>query len=311
MGYLRKRFSLAVAVTVLAACAPDASDPTAPNFGVTPLCQRGCVDIDPAPNAPGVFIGHDFTPDYCFDAGTDLDADGIRDYCEQRLSLPFAPELYYWNWDDIRREPYWAARPLSPTQVRIAYLLSYYRDHGSNTYTCSLPFAPSSCYGHNGDSETLLLDIYYNAVTEHWVLETAWYSAHGHYNVYSRGSKAYPTTLTYPTHPGANPRAWVSMGKHANYNSQSSCNSGGTLGTDDCGSNNTSVVLEWSADWNLGSSTSPLIDCVASRNLAYEYYGSGRFECYWTGTEFSGWIPNYIGGARASNYGPQLTAAGF
>jgi hypothetical protein len=283
-----------------------------PVVALTPLCELGCVDIDPAPTAPGVFLGHAFTPQFCAD-GQDVDGDGLNDYCEQRLSFEFTPELYYWSYDDISREAYWAARPGGGEKVVIAYLPSYHRDHGSNTYVCSLPppFYHPSCDGHNGDSEMILLTVYYNYETEHWVLGEAAYSAHGEYNEYTRGNKAYPPLLTYPDRKGGYPRAWVSMGKHANYATRASCNSGGVLGTDDCSANNAAVRLEWSAYWNLGSSSHPRIDCVVSRDPSYEYYGSGRQECFWTGSDFAGWVPDNVGGDRASSYGPQLTTAGF
>jgi hypothetical protein len=268
------------------------------------------VDIDPAPSAPGIFVGHAFTPDFC-SSGTDLDQDGLSDFCEERLSWAFAPELYYWANDDIRREAYWAARPGGQDDVIIAYLPAYYRDHGSNTYTCSLPFHPSSCDGHNGDSELILLTVYYEYQTEHWVLGEAALSQHGDLSVYTRGTKAYPSILQYPDRKGGYPRVWVSMGKHANYGTRNRCNEGGTLGTDDCTANNAAVRLEWSAYWNIGSHAHPLINCVVSRDPTYEYYGNGRHECFWTGSDFAGWVPDNIGGDRASSYGPQLTAAGF
>ncbi len=270
------------------------------------------MDIDPAPTAAGIFIGHAFTPDFC-SSGTDLDQDGLSDLCEERLSWAFAPELYYWGYDDIRREAYWAARPSGVDNVVIAYLPSYYRDHGSNTYVCSLPppLHHPSCDGHNGDSEMMLLTVYYKYETEHWILGEAAYSAHGSYNMYSRGNKAYPSVLEYPGRKGGYPRAWVSMGKHANYATRAQCNGGGFVGTDDCTANNSAVRLEWSAYWNVGSSNHPIINCVVSRVPSYEYYGSGRQECFWTGSEFSGWIPDNVGGDRADPYGPQLRAAGF
>lgn len=301
-----------IAVLLVWGCTdtPTAARSSQTLSNVQPMCQLGCVDVDPAPNAPGIFLGHAYTPDFCFDNGTDLDQDGMNDFCEKQLSERFAPELYYWAFDDVRREPYWAARQLSGDKARIYYLFSYYRDEGSNTWLCNLPGAPSSCHGHNGDSEGVAFDIQYNASTEHWVLETAYYSEHDDWAIY-RSVGTYPQQLSYPTHPGAYPLVWVSMGKHANYADQGECNSGGALGTDDCSYNDTGVRLEWSMYWNLGSSTAHMIDTVASRNPNYEYYGSGKIEAFWTGSEFRGWVPWTLGGDAASAYGPKLAYFGF
>ncbi len=298
----------AALVATLAALAcghePTVPSPMGAAGGIGPLCELGCVETDPNPSAPGVFLGSGVSPDVCISGGyTDADQDGLGDFCEKNLAFAFAPELYYWGFDNVRREPYWVARPLVESeQVLIGYLLSDYRDEGSSSYPCSLPGAPSSCHGHNGDSEAIFLTVYYNWSTQHWVLDHANYSQHGDYPTYAKGPKGYPQMLYYPEHAGSYPRAYVSQGKHANYASQTECNNGGTLDTDTCTEVNTAARVEFSTFWNLGSRTSPRLDCVASRNPDYEYYGSGREECYWTYRNFRGWIPETVGGAEASAY---------
>jgi hypothetical protein len=199
--------------------------------------------------------------------------------------------------------------------VQIAYLISYYRDAGSLWGVCTLPWPlhDSSCDGHNGDSEAIYLDVYYRAATRHWVLNKAEYSAHNWPGVILRGTAAYPTGLEYPTHPGAYPRAWVSEGKHANYATQGGCNGGGNFDIDRCYDNDTSARLPAGADLNIGSSINHTAtqDCMPSQDPLYQYYGSGRLECYWTNVQFRGWIPSWIGGAASDPYAPKLSAHGF
>ena len=298
------------------ACADQAVSPAGSGLASAdeqPLCQLGCNEQDPNPTAPGVFLGSGVTPDVCIMGGqTDADQDDLGDFCEKNLAFAFAPELAYWRFDDVRREPYWAARPIVDLQeVELGYLFSYYRDAGSQSYPCQLPLAPDSCHGHNGDSEAIFLTVYYNPATQHWVLDHANYSQHGDYPSYSRGSNDYPTMLYYPQHLGSYPQAWVSEGKHANYPSLRECNAGGTLQTDTCDDVDTTSQFETSPYWNIGSRAFPIIDCISSRNPNYEYYSSGRQECYWTLRDFRGWIPDSIGGAEASPYSSILGDFGF
>jgi hypothetical protein len=153
------------ALALLAIGALSCSEPTAaprPRAGVTgPLCQLGCTEIDSNPNAPGVFLGSGVTPDVCyFGTYTDADQDGLGDFCEKNLAAAFAPELYYTAGDDVRREPRWVARATTEERVMIGYLLSYYRDTGSRSWQCTAnPFYRPECTGHNGDSETIYLEV--------------------------------------------------------------------------------------------------------------------------------------------------------
>ncbi|HEU5357879.1 MAG TPA: hypothetical protein VFU45_02075 [Gemmatimonadales bacterium] len=282
---------------------------------ITPLCATGCTDIDPYPDSAGVFLGSGITPSACTD-GTDADADGLEDFCEDNLALAFAPELKYWDADEIGREPHLAVRPLDAgaDSVRIAYLLSYYLDAGSaGGFLCSLFWVRPECEGHNGDSEAIWLDVYYHVTTQHWVLSRAEYSAHDGANVYARGAGEYPTNLEYPTHPGAYPRSWVSEGKHANYAHRSDCTGGGPWGLDTCADNNASARVSAGAYLNIGSNAHHLStqDCMPSTNPDYEYYGSGRLECYWTNQRFRGWIPTWVGGSDSDPYSPKLLGHGF
>lgn len=102
--------------------------------------------------------------------------------------------------------------------------------------------------------------------------------------------------------------------KHANYAALSQCNSGGTLGTDTCEHVDTAVRF-YAGSWlNIGSrrAHSACQDCVESSDTAFEYYGSGAVECYWTDLgAFRGWYPAYVGGESATSYSPILQGRGF
>jgi hypothetical protein len=311
----------AIALSVMAVLVTACLDPTgqSPRPGVsadvTPSCLPGCTETDPYPSWPGVFLSSAVTPAACGE-GNDLDFDLLSDRCERDLSQAFAPELYYYNGDNVGREPYWVARPFNSTgsKVLIGYLLSYYRDEGSTAFLCTLPFTDPSCHGHNGDSEGIFLIVYYDATHKHWILDEARYSQHAYHAPYGRGTNLYPKMLTYPGPKlGSYPRAYVAEGKHANYASQRECNDGGRFGTDTCTHVNTAARVAWGGPYDLGSRAvhTDSQDCKVSRNISYIYYGSGRQECFWSGSDFRGWIPTTIGGGASASYSSELAYEGF
>lgn len=281
-------FSGLVCLTLgVAGCGPEptAFESEPPSNSTT--CKLGCIETDPNPASPGVWLTSAVTPDQCIDSGsTDTDQDDLADRCEFDIAAAFAPELYYGNTNRMDREPHWVARPLGPSRVRVGHLLSYRVDGGTQDPLCDNALADGPCAGHYGDSEAIWLDVYYNGV--HWVLDTARYSAHGDLNVYGRGTQAYPTILTHPSHPGAYPRTWVSYGKHANYATDALCDAGGFLGYDTCISD-TSVRLSAGGNLNVGSRLhhTSSQDCMPSSDPIYS--GNGVTECYWTERPFSGW----------------------
>lgn len=309
------RFPLVAFVAVLTlACSSENS--LAPPIGpaealVVPMCQLGCLDVDPNPEAPGVFLGSGVTDEVCFSGGqTDNDQDGLSTFCEKNLAVAFAPELWYAGNDMVGREPHWVAAPSpeDPWMVRVVYLLSYYIDLGTTDPLCNNSFADGPCSGHSGDSELIALDLEYNPETSHWVLATAWYSAHDELIAHARGWNEYPTQLTYPSHPGAYPRAWVAFGKHANYASQEECDAGGALGFDHCSLANTGARVAAGNQLNIGSRSvhTSAQDCMPSSNPIYS--GNGVVECYWTWKRFSGWAGTY---PDASAYSWKLYGLGF
>lgn len=279
------------------------------------MCQLGCLDEDPdpEPNPIGIYLGSGVTEDLCFGGGqTDNDADGLSTFCERALAAAFAPELYYAHNDDVGREPRWAAMPVNGTQVRIAYLLGYYVDNGP-LVSCGILHEPitlvwgdDACDGHYGDSEAITLDVGFDPTSQHWVLKRAQLSAHHEYRIFSARTKGYPS-LYYPAQPGGYPRIWVSFSKHANYESDSACDSGGTVESDECLSD-TSVRVSAGGNLDVGSRVahSAEQDCVASTNPVYS--GNGVTECYWTDRRFTGWSgasPN------AGSYVDRLANLGF
>jgi len=253
------------------------------------MCQLGCQETDPFPDAPGVFLTSVVQPDYCFYGSyNDVDQDGMGDLCEERLAGAFAPQLAYSTTDNVDREPYWAAHPVERPggpQAQIMYMLAYHLDLGVDNLACRV--VPGLCRGHYGDSEYILLDVYYDDATQHWVLATAYYSAHGDVNTYDKATGAFPSAVRYPEKPGGYPRAYVSYNKHANYAGQRECQAGGTLGIDDCPSPLAYARVPAPYYWNVGSSQYPFVNCVDSRDPIYQ--GFNHQECFWTMLRFSGW----------------------
>jgi hypothetical protein len=313
---------LVLALAVVTSCR-DSQEPLGPDLGknkITPTCQLGCTDPDPEPTVPGYFLGSGVTSTTCMNGSqTDADQDGLSDFCEKNLAAAFAPQLFYYKYDEVGREPHWVAKALSSTVVRIGYLLSYYRDAGNNSFGCSLPGAPSSCNGHNGDSEGIYLDVIYHGASGHWMLRTAWYSAHENMRKYDAVNGNFISNdvgyvyVEYPVTYRGFPRAYVSQGKHANYANRYECDNGGVGGADICSSVNTAARVVSGASLNLGSRAahSAAQDCMQSANPSFTYYGSGKIECYWTRKDFRGWIPFTVGGASSSPYSDQLVSMGF
>jgi hypothetical protein len=282
-----------VGAAALFACAEG---PTGPAESGTPAHLIS----DPAPTAPGIFLGDGVTPTACINGGLpDTDKDALADPCEISLALAFAPELAYAKSDRTTREPRWAARPLSGGRVRLLYLLSMHFDLGA--YGCSLGLV--LCGGHYGDSETIALDVYYSPTSRHWVLHQAVYSAHGVYNIYPRLFTAYPS-MNFPARKGGYPRAFVALRKHALYRSDTECDDG-ELGLDECKADAYQRVAASSA-LHIGSRNahSAAQDCVRSAVLV----SSAATECYWTNRAFGGWQGK---NPKAGAYSAVLAFFGF
>jgi hypothetical protein len=278
---------------LLFACSEGPTSPThAPELAI--------IGTDPAPSAPGIFLGTAVTSTACINRSrADADRDGLADACENDLAAGFAPQLAYAAVDRTGREPRWAARPLSGGKVRIAYLLSLYFDDGA--YGCSL--GPILCGGHYGDSETIVLDVYYSSNSQHWVLHQAIFSAHGVYNVYPRFFSAYPS-MNFPAKKGGYPKAFLALRKHALYRSNTECDDG-ELGLDECNADTYERIVAGSA-LNIGSrgNHTAARDCVRST----VFTSRTVTECYWTVRNFGGWQGK---SPKAGSYSSILSFFGF
>jgi hypothetical protein len=308
-----------VAVVVVSAC----GESTSPG-GITAMQAQPCEQNpemcggggggggggytgDPAPSAPGIFIGQSFTAASCISpsgAGiNDADYDGLDDYCEHIIALQFRPAMSFSSLDcNTGGERYWAAKvfPAQGNLVRIAYLPSYYQDCGTPTETgCDMI---GECGSHVGDSEFIILDLRFNTTTLHWYLVRAFLSAHSHFPVsaaYIDQSMNLPgnfaaSAFTYPARQQGFPRVWVAQGKHANYPSRTACNDGGWGGYDTCDSNPDSwVQLDHSRWHNVGSIQANMINtgtCVTGGKLVATYPENYGIECYWVANDdFQGW----------------------
>ena len=84
-----------IATIALISCQPSTevlSSTEDLSLGIGPLCQAGCVETDPNPSAPGVFLGSSVTGELCGSVGqTDHDDDGLSTFCEEHLADAFAP----------------------------------------------------------------------------------------------------------------------------------------------------------------------------------------------------------------------------
>jgi hypothetical protein len=285
------RIASALALSALFACTDN---PTGP--GESPLASLA---VDPAPTAPGIFLGDAVTPTTCTNGSQpDTDRDALADACERSLAAAFAPELAYSSTDVTSREPRWAARPIG-RKARVMYLLSLHFDLGA--YGC--PFNLVICGGHYGDSEFIVLDLYYQSSSRHWVLDQAIYSAHGFYNFYPRLLGAYPS-MNFPERKGGNPRAFVALRKHALYRSDTECDDG-ELGLDECKAD-TRQRISSDASLDIGSRETHTAtqDCVRSAT----FLSSTAVECYWTTRAFGGWQGKT---PKAGAYSPMLASFGF
>lgn len=265
-------------------------DPTDPHCSPIPPPN------DPDSRAPGIFLGSDFALENCY-GQDDSDQDGMHDFCEYQLAVSFRPLLAMDPSDlALGREPAWAVGLSPEGLVRIAYLFSYYADWG-NTHDCN----PMGwwCGGHFGDSEFVMITIYYNPETQHWVFLDMFSSAHWG-TVASSSELTDDTNTEFPAHSAWYPRVWVALHKHANYPTRALCNAG-SFGTDTCESNVDYERFYVSPLRNVGSSVHPLIDAIGSSS-----YRTGT-EYYWNESHaFCGWD----GGARYGDPSDCSTAYG-
>lgn len=247
---------------------------------------------DPSPGAAGVWLGDYSSARWCYanynSWVTDADKDWLDDKCEYELAKAFAPAVAISAQEDCELgEPYWAVKyfPNIPAYgtgefVRIAYMPAYYRDCGD--------LWGHFASGHRGDSEFIMVGIHHNPTTRHWEVKEMYTSAHAGTITNSSEYTGDPSKLQYPSGRALTyPRVWVAKNKHANYRSQSECNSGAKW-FDDCDDNTTRGRLRVLKHRNVGSRyVDNFPNCVASQNPLY--YQNGRTECFYTSRNFEGW----------------------
>lgn len=303
----------------------DAGVKTALSQGpITPLCVEGCLDPDPDPNAPGIYIpGTAYTATGCHEYGPDLDYDELSDDCEFQLALAFAPHLSFGYGDEVTRESRFAARWLNTSTVRIIYLLGYWMDHGAPDVPTCFPQFPG-CNGHVGDSEYIVLDVTYEPVSHHWMVIGGALSAHeAHYscslnkqnircvpgNAGTFGGWASGNLSWVGPSRGA-PVIHVADGKHANYPTDGACDGGGFFGSDECDSPRWFGLVQINQARNIGSRAHRFVDGVTTSNTSHPVFGQQNVEYYWTWKRFRGWFIDN-GDESTSAYSDILTTYGF
>lgn len=194
---------------------------------------------------------------------------------------------------DLRRDTYYSARRnYSSNLLHIFYLIGYHRDCGDETFGT----------GHVGDSEFIILNVQESPSNPGaWFLLEGYYSAH-YGEITDSGGWYFGSVIEYMN--GA-PASWVSIGKHANYPSRSSCDAG-AFWADSCDDN------MFPGDWtmlsgsNIGNSEagSILTDCTSSR------IGLPGTECLWGSAEFRGWSADNVS-EPSTPYGSLLADFNF
>jgi hypothetical protein len=254
---------------------------------------------DPSPGQPGVWLGSEVSPAACFETGggvvsaTDPDADGLANACEFAIARSFAPMLHYSNGEQCPGgEPTWAAKRFPNGVVRMAYMMSYYKDCGYDTQ-----IFPSD---HTGDSEMVMVEVKYNAGTQRWEFSRMWLSAHFDAKLLGFGvdesEMVGVSRATFRNRHLGFPNVFVAEDKHANYYSDAECENTGFYDyRDTCGS---LYVIRFPVEpgRNAGSRYVDLFGgCFGSSNFIL----GGRTECYYTSRSggFRGW--------QSANYGTE------
>lgn len=325
MGICQRIGASVITITVVA-CSGDQVMPLEQgdiiSLQTTAWCEAHPIECgggstDPNPSAPGYYIGLGFSKTECqtSNGANDIDFDGVRDFCEDAIAARFAPKMMYG--DNVDGEPKWAAQwfGFRDRWLRVFYALSYYDDFGP-VPSCILPI--SFCNPHRGDAEAVVLDLSYDATTEHWILSNLHLSRHEVWDHYGGASP----DITYPNRSKGYPAVWVARKKHANYISDAACDSGGPAGPvyvdlittilhpDDCQSVGSFRPITNGFN-NLGSFYVNVNQCWDSSDPTRT--GS---ECFWNEFDangermkFRGWYQP--GGLMSGPYYGKLAAAGF
>jgi len=274
------------------------------------------IPVPPDPD-PGTYVptpgGHALPSGFTFGscsitagASGDADVDGLKDQCEQELAAAFRPTLLFSQSEMcLGYEPYWAAKPYHPTEspstVSLFYAIGYYMDCGSPNMFCPI----ADCAPHTGDSEFIIVDVYYEGYGT-WKVKRAVLSAHfgtEHDETVALGATGLEYS-SWDTYLGKI-QVWSAKYKHANYASKSRCDRG-MFYYDTCDDNNDRGYAAYALpNANLGGRYNQLISQAWSRA------GQPGVENLWAegNTGFYGW--QYWSGTGSTQYGTLLRYFGF
>jgi hypothetical protein len=274
----------AVSLSFLVACgdSPLGVDRDLKKLGTAGTAKLNDVDLDHTAlgyHIPGTMPEHcwwGFNPDV---PNNDADWDWLDDTCEYYLAHAFRPTFKHQSDDGcVAWEPYWATKGFGAgNRVRIAYMPAYFMDCGS-------------WESHFGDSEMVTVQIVHDPASNHWMLESVWYSAH-------QGS-FWQESRWWSWHDGVQwadlgrgrPVIWVAQRKHANYKSAWECNTNEEW-PDQCNHSVTERLFPVFQNRNAGSRVRDLLGCVTSTTLNSD---TGRCEHFYKLTEgesrFRGWF---------------------
>lgn len=257
--------------TTMETCDPETAVVECPEEGGGTVTNHG-----------GYFLTHSYNDCVNAQGYADSDADGLRDSCEYEIAQAFRPGLRFdlgerWG----TRDPYWSVRRSNyyPNALSVFYAIGYHRDNGDVIFGLE---------SHDGDSEFLVIAV--SDITGggggRWALETVTYSAHWHSFWDRTDEQRYYETVFWSdgTYRGR-PRSYVAESKHANYRSQSVCNSRG----DNCDPSSGDLPVEVRVERNLGNmwaTGAPLFTNPCSGTL---YATQPYTECFWTDDTFRGW----------------------
>ncbi len=301
----RLALSALLSLTLLLSCDGDVQDPTHTISAMQCMPERSPCGgggggegsfprTDPRPDAPGLWLGMNMGLARCYSPTgrgiNDVDSDGLDEWCEQWIANSFRPALRTNPEDcDLRSEPAWGVKYFFASGIiRVGYFLSYYNDCGNHHVPGCRISQPAShrCTGHDGDSEFIVLDLTYDAVTDHYLVQRAFTSAHyGEDHDYSMNVD--DTRLEFPEKPQGYPRIWVALGKHANYPTGDLCNSGARFNADSCEGNSVETRMEFIWGRNIGSPIYQMLDCTPAKP-EMQVFRPG-IECYWDG--YDPWQP--------------------
>lgn len=280
---------------------PYKGAPASNNCGGDP----GQGTTSPAGVTPGLVLP--FTLATCLDVSLgDSDVDGVNDECERVVATRFAPLLNVQRSEfrgDVERIPgeyyYGVMRLPGDYHLRILYLPAYYRDLG---------FVPGA--GHAGDSEFIVIDVSFNAVTGRYYTQAVFLSAHCGADL-ADIIELDPDCQWYNWDrfpfwvddvPRGAPRIWVANNKHANYYSEAKCFQG-SYG-DNCLHERAEYRFPITDGFNFGSQWNRLGDVTARRNNPTPDLSTTRTENLFAVTgRFFGW--------QLDDYGEGSTAHGL